>query len=211
MHIYVFGSICRGELDKNSDVDLLALTESHDALLSQEMFSIYSYDRIKFLWKQGNPFAWHLRLESKLIFSPDKSDFLAELGDPSEYEAYNDDFSKFYNLFRSSRDSLILENECRVFDLSSIFLSIRNIATCFSLAALNSPVFSRSSAMNIGKHSICIDPNAYRVLERARILCTRGTGEKITENEFSLVMSCLQDIEDWMLNVLKLESTRERV
>lgn len=33
MHIYAFGSICRGEIDKNSDIDLLAIVDGFDARL----------------------------------------------------------------------------------------------------------------------------------------------------------------------------------
>lgn len=31
MHIYAFGSICRGEVDASSDIDMLAIVNGHDA------------------------------------------------------------------------------------------------------------------------------------------------------------------------------------
>jgi predicted nucleotidyltransferase len=67
MHIYAFGSLCRGEVSRNSDVDLLALVDGFDERFNPEIYSIYSYRRIEELWREGNPFAWHLSLESRLV------------------------------------------------------------------------------------------------------------------------------------------------
>ena len=36
MHIYVFGSLCRGEVDTASDVDLLAVTDGFDKRLNPD-------------------------------------------------------------------------------------------------------------------------------------------------------------------------------
>lgn len=76
-HIYAFGSLCRGELDEFSDVDLLACVESQEQVrnINPRRFSVYTHDRIRALWSEGNPFAWHLYLESKLVFASDDKDF----------------------------------------------------------------------------------------------------------------------------------------
>ena len=47
VHIYAFGSVCRGDLSIGSDVDLLALVSGLDARFDPDMFSIYSYKRIE--------------------------------------------------------------------------------------------------------------------------------------------------------------------
>ena len=52
MHIYAFGSMCRGDISIGSDIDLLALVEKHDPRLDPGKFSIYSYKRIGELWLQ---------------------------------------------------------------------------------------------------------------------------------------------------------------
>ena len=44
MHIYVFGSLCRGDLSLGSDVDLLAIVDEYNQGLDKEVFSIYSYN-----------------------------------------------------------------------------------------------------------------------------------------------------------------------
>src|SRR6266404_7934405 len=98
MHIYVFGSLCRGELEFGSDVDLLAITDEFGPRFDAETFSIYSYNRIRALWKEGNPFAWHLATEAKLVFASDGRNFLIDLGPPSEYIRCTEDCMKFSRL-----------------------------------------------------------------------------------------------------------------
>lgn len=87
MEIYAFGSVVRGDIDKFSDIDLLILKDINEELpeINKEQFSIYTYQRISELWKEGNPFSWHLYIESKCIYTNNKSSFLKSLGSPSTY------------------------------------------------------------------------------------------------------------------------------
>jgi predicted nucleotidyltransferase len=132
MHIYAFGSVCRGDVSPGSDVDLLAIVEGHDPRFSPSDYSIYSYERISKIWEEGNPFAWHLSIESKLVYSADQSDFLRTLGKPYSYMKCREDCERFLGLFQEARASFESHTETKVFDLSMVFLAIRNFATCFS-------------------------------------------------------------------------------
>jgi hypothetical protein len=198
MHIYAFGSVCRGDISPDSDVDLLAIVDEYDARLTADCYSIYSYQRICELWHEGNPFAWHLSLESKLLFSSNRSDLFQSMGPPMEYRHGNRDCEKFYALFREARRSMDENDLSTAFDLSTIFLAIRNIATCFSLGILRMPTFSRHSARQLGEHSLSMPEAPYTVLERARILCTRGLGDAIIQNEVNSVRSHIPLIDEWM-------------
>lgn len=201
MHIYAFGSVCRGEIDLSSDIDLLAVVEGIESRLDPNDYSIYSYSRIEELWKQGNPFAWHLALESKLIFSSDNIDFIYELGKPSDYVSGVDDCKKFQRVFLSACSSLEESELSVIFDFSSIFLGIRNFATCYSLAMIDTPSFSRNSAFKLGVNSLCIEKEAYSLLEKCRILCTRGKGELLTQKEILKVKGSLSKIDEWMTSL----------
>lgn len=202
MHIYAFGSVCRGDVVAGSDVDLLAIVERHDSRFDPSVYSIYSYNRIKDLWCEGNPFAWHLSLESRLIYASDDKDYLGSLGVPNAYLQCRKDCRKFFSLFKDARGSLKKFSGSRVFDLSTIFLSIRNIATCYSLGMTETPNFSRNSAIQLGQHNLPITRESYDVLVRSRILCTRGYGSNITNQHYLMATSELDQIEYWMQSLL---------
>ena len=211
MHIYAFGSVCRGDVSLDSDVDLLAVVDGYDARFDPNVYSIYSYKRIKEIWQDGSPFAWHLSLESKPLFLGNNVDYLAGLGRPGPYGFCARDCEKFYMLFCDARASLLSTKRSIVFDLSTIFLSIRNIATCFSLGATEQPDFSRHSALRLKGHGLQISSDAYRVFERARLLCTRGKGKSLTDNDIELAIDNFEPIYEWMAQ-LSMEAKRyERI
>jgi hypothetical protein len=202
VHIYVFGSIVRGEVDLLTDVDLLAVVESELHEFDPEMFSIYRCDRIKELWKEGNPFAWHLHLESVLAFASDNTDFIKELGRPAPYANARGDCQKFFNLFVFARAALLSGSPSIVFEYSNIFLALRNFATCYSLGMLSSPCFSRDSALKLGVDSLNISLDAYQSLKNCRILATRGIGEVPNTEDQGLIDAQFGRIEEWMSTLL---------
>jgi len=106
MHLYAFGSVCRGEIARDSDIDLLALVSGHDDRLDPAKYSIYSYRKMKAMWRNGNPFAWHLSRESRLLFAQDERDFLGSLGQPAPYSNCHQDCRKFYGVYLEALSSL---------------------------------------------------------------------------------------------------------
>ena len=211
MHIYAFGSICRGEIDSDSDLDILVIGGEDSSRYDPSMYSVYSYERIEQLWKEGNPFAWHLFLESRPLFTSDGRDFLHSIDQPSTYARYLNDCENFFSLFCEARAALNSGDTNIVFELSTIFLSIRNLATCFSLGVRNRPDFSRSSAIHMGSESVPVSDRVYRVLERARILCTRGRGQQITRDELVATRESLDQVYHWMNGLVDKARAHERV
>ncbi len=203
MHLYAFGSICRGEVSATSDIDLLAVVDNMDERFDPAVFSVYSYARIKAIWLEGNPFAWHLSTESRLLFSDNLHDFIAELGRPSPYVNAYRDCEKFMSLFEDARQSLLSSQRRSVFDLSIIFLSIRNLATCYSLGVTGQPSFSRHSALRLGGDSLSVDSSVYHTLEAARVLCTRGLGEPPSEEAVTAVLGELDNVRNWMKSLVQ--------
>ena len=202
MHIYAFGSVCRGDVNSDSDVDLLAIVSGFDERFDPDIYSIYSYQRVREIWSEGNPFAWHLALESKLVFSEDCTDPLRLLGNPERYRTCQQDCEKFRSLFQDAITSFSQNESTKIFDLSMVFLGIRNFATCFSLGCLQKPDFSRHSALKLGISSLPIVMESFRIFERARILCTRGRGPAITASEAGLAAREFHVIEEWMAGLL---------
>lgn len=198
MQIYAFGSLVRGEVDQSSDIDLLAVVTSVNPGLSPEKFSIYSQRRLRELWVTGNPFAWHLHLEAVQMFSQKSENFLESLGPPNPYVNVARDCDKFRSLFQSAESELQSGTYSTEFELSNVFLAVRNFATCFALGYLRKPIFNRDSSQRLNENSLQINQRAFEVFERARILSTRGYGEKITQAELETAKLELPLISKWM-------------
>jgi hypothetical protein len=203
MHIYAFGSLCRGEVDLGSDIDMLACVESDNLCLDKEKFSIYKYSRIEQLWAEGNPFSWHLHLESKLIYSSDNKDFIIALGSPAPYIKATEDCAKFLELFVQSYEAIISSKNSRIFNLSCMFLATRNFATCYSLGK-GKPVFSRKSPFLIDD-KLEIDNDLFNSLAQARILSTRGYGTILNEVEINNIINVAPNIINWMNRLSKVK------
>jgi hypothetical protein len=203
-HFYAFGSVCRGEVDGFSDIDLLACVSEPASKVDPQKFSVYSHERLKELWVEGNPFSWHLHLESRLLFASDGIDFIAQLGTPNRYKNALKDCEKFSNLCEESYRSLDSSSHSNVFHLSCMFLAIRNIATCFSLAE-GRPVFSRNSPLLV-KPPLNISKKNFDILVRSRILSTRGAGQKIADDEIDEIKKDYSTVREWvhcLLNELR--------
>lgn len=196
MHIYAFGSVCRGEIDLGSDVDLLACVDESAPQIDVNKYSVYQYGRLRNLWEEGNPFAWHLHLESKLLYSSDGADFVRALGQPACYTQGKKDCEKFRQLFERSYDELKLDLNSATFNLSCMFLAVRNFATCHSLS-LGSPIFSRNSPLMVNP-KLDIDPKAFSIMTRARLLSTRGFGEILTRSEIVDTIQAAENVFQWM-------------
>ncbi|CAM3053047.1 nucleotidyltransferase domain-containing protein [Pseudomonas plecoglossicida] len=196
MHIYAFGSVCRGEIDKGSDVDLLACVDGPAPHIDTEKYSVYQYERLESLWEEGNPFAWHLHLESKLLFASDGTDYLGGLGSPAAYTQGDEDCEKFRVLFERSLEAVSQSSNSATFHLSCIFLAVRNFATCHSLS-LGKPIFSRRSPLLISP-SLDVGSEVFSILTRARLLSTRGYGEPIMPNEVEAAIKAVSIVPRWM-------------
>lgn len=202
MHIYAFGSICRGEITFGSDVDVLAITVGLDSRFDPDIYSVYSHERLKQLWLHGNPFAWHLALESRLLYASDGKDFLRDLGQPSPYTGVVHDCEKFLRIFNEARSALHTGTLSPHFELSTVFLAARNFATCYSLGATATPDFSRNSALRLSEDSIRVSSGVYSILQRCRLLSTRGMGITPSAGEVVEAVSQLHHIETWMVSLL---------
>ncbi|PWB28693.1 nucleotidyltransferase [Stenotrophomonas sp. SPM] len=203
MHIYAFGSVCRGEVDDDSDIDMLAVIDENDRNVSEMNFSIYSQDKLKAIWREGNPFAWHLRLESAMVFSSDGTDIIESLGEPSKYSRARADCLSFIDLFDSAATSIRMGTNSIHFELSTIFIAARNFAICYSFEKEGRPVFSRQAPLLLGEHSLRLPSTSYSTLERSRILASRGIGEQVERQQLNSTIEDLPKIRQWMTKLME--------
>ena len=205
MHIYCFGSIARGEMTKDSDIDLLAIIgdEKDRDRLDSEKYLIYSYDKLADLWKEGSRFAWLIHTEAKLIFSDDGKDFVKELKVPSPYARRLRDSENFYLIFKDAQESILGENKSTTFDLSTIFFAIRSFAISYSMREEATTTFSRRSSLKLGDKSLPITENVFEILNKARLLATRGYGNPLNDDEIKHAIESIPVIDKWMGELLE--------
>ncbi len=199
--VYIFGSVVRGEIDQYSDIDLLLITDETIENIDPNKYSIYSPERIKELYAEGNPFAWHLYYESKLVFTSEQ-DFLASLGKPSNYINCKSDLLKFKKLFDDSTASINENDFSIIFDLAMIFLAIRNFATCYSLGSYEKPIFSRTTFEKLHDYPLNLDDEVKELLMMSRISSTRGIEYSIENKSLSLLKLNLGKIENWFNEIV---------
>ena len=200
-NIYIFGSVIRGEIDQYSDIDLLLISDEPIENIDPNKYSIYSPERIKELYAEGNPFAWHLYYESKLVFSSSQ-DFLLELGKPKLYANCKSDLLKFKKLFDDSVASINENDFSIIFDLAMIFLAIRNFATCYTLGSYEKPIFSRLSFEKLYDYPLKLDEKIKDMLMMSRISSTRGIEYNIENKSLTLLKLNLGKIENWFNKIL---------
>ncbi|RDU99754.1 nucleotidyltransferase domain-containing protein [Trinickia dinghuensis] len=209
VHYYAFGSVCRGEVDRGSDIDLLACVSGERVDLDPQKFSIYSHDRLAEMWRAGSPFAWHIHRESRLLYASDGLDFVVSLGEPGPYQDRRADCEKFERLFEESSRALAANENSSVFHLSCMFLAMRNFATCYSFGS-GVPIFSRRSPLLL-KEGVPIRTEIFDIFARARILSTRGYGQIVSDQEIDEAKKASSAITQWMRVLLSSESFDERV
>lgn len=200
-NIYIFGSVVRGELDQYSDIDLLLISDEYTQNIDPNKYSIYSPERIKELYAEGNPFAWHLYYESKLVYSSEQ-DFLLSLGKPSDYTNCKSDLLKFKKLFDDSIISIRQNDFSIIFDLAMIFLAIRNFATCYTLGCYEKPIFSRLTFEKLDDYPLKLDDKVKELLMMSRISSTRGINYSLKDKNLSLFEFDLNKIENWFNEIL---------
>ncbi len=197
-HVYAFGSVCRSDFERRSDIDMLAITDTASERFDPLDFSVYPYEAIRKMWKQGSPFAWHLATESRLVYAGDQQCFLSSLGQPSAYLEAKKDCEAFRLIASDATSRLVSGSSSDAFELSLMYLSARNFATCYALGCLGKHFFGPSSAYKLGVKSLPLGVKYYETLRRCRLLSTRGIGSIVEGQELRDCIDRLQIITDWM-------------
>ncbi len=197
MWIYVFGSLARGEIDTNSDVDTLCICNNHEKSLVPKKMQNYSEAYLKEIFDSGELFAHHLYLESKLVHSSDGVDIIRKMGKPAPYENWEDDFKAFIEVAFFSISEILTKGQT-VFRKGLLYMSLRDIAMIYSQIKMNAPNFSKYSPYQTDI-SLDVDADDYESLRMCRISSTRGTSDEIIFKV--LPESCFTNSEKWVIKL----------
>lgn len=171
--IYVFGSLCRGDSTRTSDVDVLAVPFEVDASRFPRDWSVYSPELLTEYFKNGRLFAWHLHLEAKCLFSPRAVPFLTNLGPPARYSTIVNDIDDLEELLKEALNELAAGTNNVIYELGIAYTAIRDLAMSASWSLLDSPCFAADAPFRL-PIAPPLPRAAYHQAMLARHASTRG-------------------------------------
>lgn len=197
MWIYIFGSLSRGEVDANSDVDALCVYKPNESKNIPSSMQGYTDSCLKEIFDNGDLFAHHLYLESKLVYTSDGTDIVRNIGKPSPYTIWEHDFDSFIDVALFAINEIITKGQS-VFRLGLLYMSMRDIAMIYSQVKMNISDFSKYSPYNTDIQ-LKVDLDEYEILRLCRISSTRG----ISNDKIYLKISelCFLKSRDWVIKL----------
>lgn len=200
--LYIFGSAVRGEVTKNSDIDVLVITDQVEKKsMFPDSWSVYSQKSIERYFSEGKLFAWHLHLDAKCIHCSESTTFLKKLGEPSPYNNLPDDFYSLSDLLDRSLDEII-STQSEVFEIGLIYTALRDIAMVASTALNDRPCFSRYSPYKLSV-KLPIPKDLYEVMIEARLTSTRGVEFTGDVNQLTEMLAS-SGIKSWVKRLEKM-------
>lgn len=223
--IAVFGSCARGENDERSDIDLLFIIDDcsneeysrkKDYLISQlkvpeGWISVYKKSSIKNMNKYSSYFLWHLKLESKVIFS--RNNFLEEIfKNISEYKKVESDLNQYQNICKDIRDLISYDLRTYKYELSILASIARN--TCMTLCyIIDKKSFGRIEPVDISINYVGenfpFSIDEYKNLYEYRISYKREDSKlSVEENIETYMNNWINKIEN-LIEIVKDEYSRK--
>lgn len=208
---YIFGSVGRGQQDRLSDLDILAVVKNGTgrvpdqtvlATIPNELKSLkasiawYGGERLRLMYGKGELFAWHLYRETIPVFDPQS--FLRSLGSPASYKQYDADIQSFKKVMNGIPLQLELNENNAVYEAGLLYVCVRNIAMSASWVLCKEPDFSRYSPFNLREISPCpISTDDYEITMACRLAGQRGLDppNKVTR---TFVSDLFSKLTPWM-------------
>ena len=198
MWLYVFGSTVRGEVDAQSDVDVLAVVEhKHYQGDLPKSFLVYSRPELEAVFNRGDLFSHHLASGSRLIYSHDGSDVISVLGAPAPYSSGWKDFESFCEIADAALAQLRRGSNCMVFDCGVLYMAVRDVAMILSYHGDGAMTFSKYAPYAVDPR-LSLPPDAYETLKRCRAASTRRAEcaefDELSEEELSTIDNWLKSV-----------------
>ncbi len=194
MWIYAFGSFVRGEIDPESDVDILCICSNKEKINIPSSVQIYSIEDYLSIHKKGDLFAHHLYKESRIIHTTNGKNIIQSLGNPGPYLAWNGDMKLFVEVARYSVKK-VNDVKQSVFSKGTLYMSLRDMAMIYSHIQMGISDFSKYVPYNINV-PIDIDREVYQILKQCRTSSTRGTWDSKNLDDLNTVH--IERIDLWI-------------
>jgi predicted nucleotidyltransferase len=219
--IAVFGSCARGENDERSDIDLLFIIDdcnNEEFLRKKEgiinqlkvpegWISVYKKSSIENMNKYSSYFLWHLKLESKIIFS--RNNFLEEVFENiNEYKKVKSDLNQYQNICKDIRNLIKYDIGTYKYELSILASIARN--TCMTLCyIINKKSFGRIEPIEISidyiGESFPFSIEEYNNLYEYRISYKRENSKLSINQGIEKYINCWIDKIENLIDIVKNE------
>lgn len=205
-HIYVYGSTTSGEVHRDSDVDILVVTNGsvrESEVDFPSAWSAYTVDKLIELHREGAMFSWHLYQSAKCIFTPNGIDFIKSLGEPGKYSNINNDYAMFRSILIDSIEKLNAGEQCStIYELGIVYMALRDIGMHVSRYVLGLSDFSKYVNYRIDEGFSSILPvDVFNILLKCRSCTMRGVAEPGESDLIRALKYTNYDLVVWCDNI----------
>jgi predicted nucleotidyltransferase len=208
----LFGSYARNTPSADSDLDVLVLTgegtsppETHAIAKALKLscapeIAHYTRDGIRRISTPPSLFAWHLRLEGRVLF--DRTGWLqAQLQTLSPYVSHASDLNVLRGLYNEAATSIKKSRGSLVYDAGVLAIVVRNAALLLTHFD-GAPDFSPAAPLRVlGQPPVPLHLNgrAYALLQECRLAMERGTPSPLVSQD--RLVGIVENIGDWLTKV----------
>lgn len=204
---YIFGSLRAGEIDPDSDVDVLAIVEGSEERSNLPVtWSVYTKEAIRSHFARGTLFAWHLYSDALLIWPKQRSGFIEELGPPAEYAHGKTEIAGLISVLHEAIAALYGGANSPVFEHGLVAMCCRDIAMAASIHVNGHFEFSRFAPFRLDLVTFPLKLERYTLALQCRRATVRGINPPILGQGNSLSHAELDGILAWADQVLDKHS-----
>jgi hypothetical protein len=187
LNLSLFGSVARGQADKFSDHDIVAIVRDGGGKQSEELvlgwaaqsgieepsISWYGEEKMREFFHSGDLFAWHLFLESVPLSGFDH--IRSMFGEPAEFDDAITTIIELEEILIEVPKRVEIAPQTHRFEMGVSYVCLRNIAMAASWNLCERPDFGRYSPYAIKAPVFPCPREDYEALAACRIAGQRGT------------------------------------
>lgn len=201
--IYIFGSVCRGEPDLGSDVDVLVIDTPHTARREfPANWSCYSRRRLRVLFGRGTLFAWHLYLEAVQVWPRRDYGYLQKIGPPRPYRGAVREVTDLQRILLGAVTELTRGSRSSVYEFGLIALACRDIAMAAAPALTGRFDFSRYAPVQLAGAGFPLTSGQFEYLLACRRATTRGGGLRRRPRIERRIITNFPHLQSWCAHLL---------
>ena len=200
---YIFGSLCRGEPDQGSDIDVLVI--SNERRTRQKVppnWSLYSPRRIRALFARGTLFAWHIFQEAIQLWPRDRAGYLQKIGPPKPYANAKREIGDLQRILVGAATELTRGTPSQIYEFGLLALACRDIAMAAAPSLTGTFNFSRHAPLHLPAVRFPLSRTQFDYLLACRRATTRGGQLRRNPRIERQLKAKLPQLSAWSVHIL---------